>query len=360
MRLEGHREVDVVVLGAGIVGCAAALELARRNRRVAVIDPGTLGLPEAGLGHIPTGTGSPYTTVVKRRGRETARLLWESHRENHERLRALLVSLGDDCGCRQAGAFLVAADRAEAAALADSEDALRDDGFSGEFLDHYMLEARFDVTGFAGAYWAADDGEVEADRLSGALVQAAAGRGAAFYEPSAVLDVDLSGRGAEVVTARGRILAAEAVLATEAFRPGLVAFFESRLVPLESRGLTLATDPRRELPTPARMVGGEVGWRRTTGELRLAGSGDLESLARRLHGNLDPLASSRGKAAASPDGLPLIGLVPKLPLAAACGCGRLALAYAVVAAHWVAEALTSGRDPTPALFRADRPLPPAH
>jgi glycine/D-amino acid oxidase-like deaminating enzyme len=59
------------------------------------------------------------------------------------------------------------------------------------------------------------------------------------------------------------------------------------------------------------------------------------------------------------DGLPLIGMLPDLPVAAACGYGRLGLAYALVGARWAAEALATGRDPTPAPFRADRPLPRA-
>ena len=54
----------------------------------------------------------------------------------------------------------------EAADLAESEDMLRDDGFPGEFLDHYMIETRFDVTGFPGAYWAAEDAEVDARSCS--------------------------------------------------------------------------------------------------------------------------------------------------------------------------------------------------
>jgi glycine/D-amino acid oxidase-like deaminating enzyme len=356
--LRGRREADVIVLGDGVVGKVAALELAERGRRVAVV--ATAEAPSAGLdlGHVLVGTGRPYSEEVRRRGRETARALWEVHRENHERLRAALARLGDECGHHPVGGFLVAADRKEAEALAESEDALRDDGFSGEFLDHYMLGARFDAEGFAGAYWAVDEGEVDGDRLGEALTAAAAARGAVFFDPGAVLEVELSPPGVEVHAAEGEVAAALAVLAAEAYEPRLEPWLSGRTVPLEARGLVLGTDSGLALPTPARMVGGGRGWRLEEGELRLAGWGadpDLPDLGRRLGSSTRALAPARATFADSPDGMPWIGLVPGLPAAAACGFGRLVLAYAMVAAHWAVDALLSGRDAAPAIVRASRP-----
>jgi glycine/D-amino acid oxidase-like deaminating enzyme len=57
---------------------------------------------------------------------------------------------------------------------------------------------------------------------------------------------------------------------------------------------------------------------------------------------------------ASSDGFPWIGLLPGLPAAAAVGFGSLGHGYALLAARWVAEAIRTGRDPTPRRYRADR------
>lgn len=361
----GEREADVLVLGAGLTGCAAALEFARRGQSVLALEAGRVGggASASDLGHVPTGLGLPYTEAVKRLGHAGAHEVWEAHRENQARLREFLSGIGDDCGYHAAGGFLLAADRAEARALADSEDLLRDDGFAGEFLDHYMLEARFDVRGFAGAYWAADEAEVDPARLVEALAGAAEAAGAAIHTSSPVLDLELSARGAEAVTAQGRARASWVVVALDVQAPRLVPFLEGRVVPLDGLGLVLATAEACALPSPARAHGGRVAWRAQSGSgvLKVVGfgprpaAGELEAFVGAALGTAPRrLDQWRGTAAASADGFPLVGPLPGLPASAACAYGALGQAYALLAARWVADALLTGHDPTPARFRAGR------
>src|SRR5213079_2056244 len=94
--LEGTPSADVCILGGGMTGCAAALELARRGLRVVLLEAGALGSGASGrnLGHIATGLGSHYGAAIRDFGRDDARAIWETHRENHARLRELLAGLG--------------------------------------------------------------------------------------------------------------------------------------------------------------------------------------------------------------------------------------------------------------------------
>ena len=250
--LRGTQRADVVVLGAGLTGCLAAWELARRGRRPVVLEAATVGSGASALdlGHVPTGPRLLYVEAMRRWGRDAAREAWQIQRENHDRLRELLATLGDECGYEPSGGFLVAEDRAEAEALAESEDALREDGFSGEFFDHYMLESRFGVHGFAGAYWCAEDAQLDPRRLVAALAAAAEREGATIREGSAVLAVEPSAAGVAAATEGGRVEAGAAFVALEAATPGLVPFLKGRVTPLPAQWMEAPKDAAVARPAP--------------------------------------------------------------------------------------------------------------
>jgi glycine/D-amino acid oxidase-like deaminating enzyme len=362
--LSGDHRADVLVVGGGLPAAAAALELTQRGRSVLVLGRPTPSAADPG--HVPSGPALPYATVVARLGRDAARGLWEVYRESHERLRELLAQLGEDLGYEARGAFLVARDRPEAIALADSEDLLREDGFAGEFLDHYMLEARFDVRGFAAAYWSEEDAELDPARLVAAIAGDAVRLGAAWHD-EAVVGLGPSPGGVEAVTARGRVRASWALVVEGAARlPSL----EGRLLEAVVRSASVTLPAGASLPTLGRGSGG-LAWRATGSTLRLIvveAPGrtplDLAALAREHIGT--ETAGPAVKTSPAPahpgdrrtttglaaDGLPLVGVLPGLPIFVAAGMGGHGCGFA--AARWAAESLSTGRDPTPAPLRADR------
>ena len=359
----GPLDADVIVLGAGLAGAAIALEIAARKRRVALV-----GMPEdalaPGLGHVLVGPGMPYLTAMERFGRDRARQVWECQRENGDRLRQFVDGVRDGCDYRRNGGFLLAADRAEGLRLAESEDLLREDGFPGEFLDHHMLEARFDVTGFAGAYWAADDAELDVARLLVALVAAAAAEGAIVRPAGPAVTLVVDDGFARAESAAGRVRAPWAVLTADGGLGPVGGPLAERVRSVALHGLTLRTVRGAVSPSPALTADGAHAWQVRGERLILAGRGrasseipdfrDLDAMARRLAcvpGSGVPWEAAVGATA---DGLPMIGPVPERPLAVAVGLGTRTASYAFMAARWIAEAVTSGRDPTPPPFRADR------
>lgn len=366
--LRGAQRADVVVLGAGLTGCLAAWELARRGRRPLVLEAATVGSGASALdlGHVPTGPRLLYVEAIRRWGREAAREAWEIQRENHDRLREILAALGEDCGYRSRGGFLVAEDRSEGEALAESEDALREDGFSGEFLDHYMLESRFGVRGFAGAYWCAEDAQLDPRRLVAALAAAAEREGALIREGSAVLALESSTSGVAAATESGRVEAGAAFVALEAATAGLVPFLKGRVTPLPAQWLDVERDQTVPLPSPARTCGGELAWRVTPEGLRVVRYGGVvtgrpadervEDFVLRHFAPVSPRPGPRGSAVAgkSADGFPFVGPVPGLNGVVACGYGTFGLGWAVLAGRWAADVLVSGRDAVPPRFRASR------
>jgi glycine/D-amino acid oxidase-like deaminating enzyme len=364
---------DVTVLGSGLPAQVVALELARRRRRVTVIEPAPAEAeeetdePPANLGLVALGPGRPYEYFASALGRDGARAVWSAGRENQERLRTFLEEARRDCGYQARGSFLLAADREEATSLANSEDMLRDDEFPGEFLDHYMLETHFDVSGFAGAYWAADDAELDGGELV-ATVHAAARATGVVFRSVPVRGLEVGPSEAVVETAEGPLRTGFAVVANDGVASVLWPDLGRGLRPAASARLRFVPEAGASLPTVARTADGRLAWQRQPAGITLAATGEaeapaggepgessrLEAMAVRLHATP---GSERGwveTAEASPDGLPIAGVVEGRALAVACGFGPLAASLVFAAAGWVADAILLGRDPTPEPFRVGR------
>jgi glycine/D-amino acid oxidase-like deaminating enzyme len=350
----------VVVVGSGLPALAAALELSRRGERVAVLRSASAQGP-FGLSLALLGPGRPYTRVARALGRSAARLVWAAGCENHLRLRAFVEEARRDCGYALRGSFLLAADRAEAAELAESEDLLRDDGFPGEFLDHYMLETRFDLSGFPGAYWAAEDAEVDGALLLGALADAARAAGITVV-PGAVRAVVAEASHVSVETEGGAVRAGAGLVATDGAAAGLLPELRPLLRPAAPGRLRAAPLAGAVLPTAARTADGRVAWQGGEGAILLCGTGPaeerspdrLEAFATRIPVDLASARRWDEPGEVSADGLPLVGRLPGRPLAVACGFGAFSPGFAFASARWVADALLTGTDPTPEPLRATR------
>ena len=355
-------QLDVVVVGRGLPSFAVALELARRGASVAVVEDAASAARSPDLGLMLLGPGRPYRTVAKAIGRTAAQVLWAAGCENHLRLKAFLDQATRPCGYLARGSFLLARDRRHAEDLAESEDMLRDDGFPGEFLDHYMIETRFDMTGFPGAYWAAEDAEVDALELAAAVGQAArearvafpAGRVRALRPESAGVVVELD---------RGSLRGAAAVVATDGPAAGLLPELAPLLRPQDVGRLTLSPLAGANLPGAMRTADGRLTWRSRGATALLAQTGarpagsdadPLVELAARLPLDLGSARVEHDAGELPIDGLAVVGRLPGQPLAVACGFAGLSAGLAFGAARWVADALLRGCDPTPEALRPTR------
>src|SRR5689334_1882512 len=69
--LRGHLEADVVVVGGGIAGCSAALHLAARGYRVALLEARSIGYGGSGRsgGQVIFGLAAGQSTLVRQVGR---------------------------------------------------------------------------------------------------------------------------------------------------------------------------------------------------------------------------------------------------------------------------------------------------
>jgi glycine/D-amino acid oxidase-like deaminating enzyme len=336
---------DVLVVGSGLTAALVALELARAGKRAVVLPARSAG--ERVLGHVPSGPPLAYGDAVRQWGRAGAGELWACQRRAYDVLRD---EWGQACALRPEGGFTLATTRAEGVALAESEDLLRDDGFAGEFLDGYMLEARFAVRGFSAAYWAEGEAELDVALLTRSAAAAAEAAGAVFLENGG--PAELSGRGARAATPDGEVSAPVAVVAAAAAE--IVA---GRLEERSARALELPSTARAAIPSPARVCGSGARWTGAGGRFRLELIADVDPAAF-MADHLPDLDGAREESGpcprlASRDGLPWIGRLPGLPVFLALG-GTSDLAYEPLLSRWAVSELLTGRDTTPAPLRAAR------
>jgi glycine/D-amino acid oxidase-like deaminating enzyme len=196
--------VDVAIIGGGIIGASAALELAERGHRVALCEKGEIGAEQS----------SRNWGWVRRMGRDVAELplamqsrtLWQGMRQR----------VGRDVGYVESGILYVASNAREMAGHEAWAETARPFGLESRLLSAAEVSAMAPGAGrrFVGGLFTAGDGRAEPFGATAAIAEAARARGAAILTGCAVRGVETTGgRLSAVVTERGMIRCGAALLA---------------------------------------------------------------------------------------------------------------------------------------------------
>ncbi|MAY76024.1 MAG: hypothetical protein CMJ31_15170 [Phycisphaerae bacterium] len=129
------RRFEVAVVGGGIAGVSAALELSRRGVDVCLLERHGLASGASGrnAGFLMRGVAESYAAAAERYGREAAAELWRWTEANLAALRG--EGIGTLPGYAERGSTLVAFDDGEAGDFERSAVMLRADGFEFELID---------------------------------------------------------------------------------------------------------------------------------------------------------------------------------------------------------------------------------
>jgi glycine/D-amino acid oxidase-like deaminating enzyme len=213
---------DVVVVGAGVTGCAAALRLAEAGRRVRLHD--ARGVAEGASGRnggfalrgMPAGLDVAAESV----GEEAARALtaWT------ERAIDTIEALAGDA-FRRVGSLRIAVDEDERDELRAEFEALLAAGFAAEWVDR--LEAPL-AGRFTAALRHVPDGVLQPARWVRRLAGHAAAAGVEIREHARVSSREELGR-------------ATLVVCTDGYPSGLLGPIEGLIIP--TRGQVIATEP---------------------------------------------------------------------------------------------------------------------
>ena len=364
------RRADAIIVGAGIVGAACAVALARDGLRVLVIDAGgaALGTTAAGMGHVVVMDDSPEQLALTRYSQS----LW---RAQDDAVRA--ASELDWCGT-----VWVAEDEAQLEALPAKQQLYRDHGLVTEVLDETTLnEAEPHLRrGLPGGLLVPSDAVIYQPAATIALLALARTMGAEVIERMPVEEIVPCGVRCGADTLRADVIVNAAGAAAATLTPQLPVIPRKGHLVITERYPGFCRHQVAELGYLASahvMTSESVAFNvqpRSTGQVMVGSSRELvgwdASMNRRVLGRMIARACEfmpavadlvavrawTGFRPATPDKLPLIGRWPDVPgLWIAAGHEGLGITTSLGTATLLAD-LVASREPAidAAPFAPDR------
>lgn len=374
--LSGVVEADIVLIGGGLCGAAAALALADAGVSTVWLEARTLSSGASGrnAGFVLQGTAERYARAIGVMGRERARAVHAVSRDNHRAMAEVVRRLDLACGYQRRGSLQLAGSEGEEPELLESATLLAEDGFSAEVREGDALAACYREAGFRVGVFLPDDGELDPARFVRGVGAAACAAGVRLHEESRVTRLDAPAPGeVRAVTAGGEVRASLALVATNAAAGELLPFFADKVDPV--RGQMLATAPAPVLfDCPVYADHGYDYWRQDEhGRVVLGGWRNLDpegevGSAEVLHDGIQARMTEflhrfpalrgvpvthrwSGTMGFSRDGLPICGSVPGMPGAyAAAGFTGHGFGFAFLAGQALVKLALEGASPYAELF----------
>lgn len=277
------RAFDVIIAGAGIMGCCSAYQLARRGLNVALLD-------KKSIGEGPTGESSGI--IRQHYSNElTARMALHSLRVFQD----FEERVGDECGFREAG-FVVLVEEKDRAGLEANVALQRSLGIQTELLSPEALREilpEMETSDLVAACYEPESGYADPYLTVTAYARAARQLGVAAYQETEVTGVRWQGDRVVGVDTPTERFDAPLVLNTTGAWGAQVAKMAGVQVPINACRVQVATFRRPEGHEAAHPVVGDfrnaVYFRPETGNLTLVGLIDPEE----AHAVVDPDAYNK-------------------------------------------------------------------
>lgn len=241
---------DVLIVGGGIMGCAAALNLAKRGKSVTLLERDQAG----------TRASAVNFGGVRRHGRNIAEIpLSLRARRIWGDLQSLI---GTDGEFTATGHLRIARNAADIDTLRSHLAAVAPLGLQLEFLDRADLGRRFPWLGSAAiaATYCADDGQANPRLVAPAFARAARDAGASLIEQAEVTEGWYETGDFNLRLKDGRRFAAEILInAAGAWADKIAAWFEERVQLKPEIPQILVTEPTRHRIGPVLgVIGGDL------------------------------------------------------------------------------------------------------
>ena len=199
-----RNDVDVVVIGAGIVGVCTGYELARKGVSVALVEKGVVGGEQS----------SRNWGWVRQQNRDLHELPLAMY--SLRRWEEMGLELGRDLGFRRTGILYCTSEQADLDRWERWGAAARQLGFRSQILSAAEMNDRSPAgsSSWLGGVWSPTDGKAEPSMAVSAIAEGAKQIGVSLYQNCAARGLEITnGQAAGVWTERGLIKASAVVCA---------------------------------------------------------------------------------------------------------------------------------------------------
>ena len=262
--LAGTYEADVAVVGGGLAGCSAALHLARRGFKVALLEANFVGYGASGRsgGQTIFGLATSQQALAAQVGREDAKRLFEMSVEALDLNQSLIREFGIDCDYRPNHVHVATKPR-HLRELSEWFDELRNEYAyeSVQLLDRGQLQAHVRSTRYLGGLLDTRSGHLHPLKFTQGLARAAESAGAVIFEQTQALRY-AEGAGVTVHTAHGEVRCRQLVLCGNAYLGALAPALSRRILGVGTYIIaTRPLDPEdaREL-LPSNAAVADINW----------------------------------------------------------------------------------------------------
>jgi glycine/D-amino acid oxidase-like deaminating enzyme len=231
------RRFDVVIIGAGYTGLAAARHLARGGASVAVMDRGQVGsgASSRNAGQVLTGLKLDVGTLVSTYGETRARALFEVSRQAMTALERVVADEQIDCDLERTGHLQAAAKPNHLRAFRVEQSLLaRVFGHQVSIVEARDQSTELGARGYHGLLVDERSAAINPAKYVHGLAGAAMRAGAAILEHAAVSRMTRTAKGWTIATARGDLEARDVLLATNGYTDKAAPALQRRLIPIGS------------------------------------------------------------------------------------------------------------------------------
>lgn len=243
--LDGDASCEVCVIGGGFTGLSTALHLAKKGRRVIVIEANRVGWGASGRngGQLHSGQRRDQETLESWFGEPRARALFDLAEEAKRTVKNLIATHAIDCDWRDGLIHAVHKKSWLQAANAEVEHLIARYGWDGAtFLDADALARAIGTDVYFGGWRDGTAGHLHPLNFALGLARAAEEAGVRICEGTRATAISSDGGGhREVTTATGVISAPDVVIAANGYLDGLDAETDARVMPI--RNYVAATEP---------------------------------------------------------------------------------------------------------------------